>query len=125
MPTNAFQKYAISAAITASLVWLPAQDAHAARSGGRVGGRAPISISRPSPRSSAAPSSFGGGARSTTNIYLGGPSIGLGYGYGAYGYGAYDVVGGGNGLGLYMGLSIAEAFIREQQRQTCVPAFEY
>jgi len=39
-----------------------------------------------------------------------------GYGYGGYGYGGYGY-GGGNGLGLYLGLSLAETFVREQQRQ--------
>merc|ERR1719424_1672155 len=37
----------------------------------------------------------------------------MGYGYGGYGM----MGGGGNGLGLYLGLSVAETFMREQQRQ--------
>merc|ERR1719424_167684 len=49
----------------------------------------------------------------TTNIYMA-PSVGYG-GYGG-GYGGYG--GGGNGMGLYLGLSVAEAFLREQQRQS-------
>merc|ERR1719231_395347 len=51
----------------------------------------------------------------TTNIYMA-PSMGMGYGgmvYGGYGMG----YGGGNGLGLYLGISVAETFLREQQRQ--------
>merc|ERR1719248_173998 len=39
---------------------------------------------------------------------------GMGYGMG---YGGYGMGGGGNGVGMYLGLSLAETFIREQQRQ--------
>ena len=94
--------------MAAALVFSPVDDAQAARSGGRVGGRAPVSRSAPS-RSVAAP-------QRTTNVYVA-PSMGMGYGmgYGGYGmgYGGY----GGGGTGLYLGLSVAEMFLREQQRQ--------
>ena len=96
------------ALMAAALVFSPVDDAQAARSGGRVGGRAPVSRSAPS-RSVAAP-------QRTTNVYVA-PSMGMGYGmgYGGYGmgYGGY----GGGGTGLYLGLSVAEMFLREQQRQ--------
>jgi hypothetical protein len=110
------QKQAVGALFAAALVFSPMQDANAARSGGRVGGRAPVS--RPSV-SSGTRSSFAAPARSTTNVYMA-PSMGMGYGYGGgygggYGYGGG--FGGGGGAGLYLGLSVAESFLREQQRQ--------
>jgi hypothetical protein len=43
--------------------------------------------------------------------YGGGYGMGYGMGYGGYGYG-----GGGLNLGLYAGLSMGEALLREQQR---------
>jgi hypothetical protein len=104
---------ATTALLAAGLVFCPADDAHAARgggrgSGGRVGGRAPTM--RAAPR------------RSTTNIYVA-PSVGYGmpmggYGYGGYGYGGYGYS--SPGLGLYMGLSFAEALLRESQRQVFI-----
>jgi hypothetical protein len=51
----------------------------------------------------------------TTNVYMA-PMGGMGMGYGGMGYGGMGY-GGGNGLGLYLGLSVAESFMREQQRQ--------
>jgi len=50
----------------------------------------------------------------TTNVYVAPTPMYGGYGMG---YGGGFGYGGGNGLGLYMGLSIAESFLREQQRQ--------
>merc|ERR1712129_608954 len=44
--------------------------------------------------------------------------MGGGMGYGGMGYGGMGYGGGGNGMGLYLGLSVAESFMREQQRQT-------
>jgi len=100
---------AMAAALSAAVVMTPFS-AEAARSGGRVGGRAPSSSMRSAPR--AAP------AR-TTNVYVqpAMPMGGMGMGYGGYGYGGGMMGGGGNGLGLYPGLSVAETFMREQQRQ--------
>merc|ERR1711920_991552 len=68
-----------------------------ARVGGRVGGRAPA----------VAP-------RQTTNIYVA-PTPMQGYGYSGYGYGYSPF--GGISTGAYLGLSIVETLIREQQRQ--------
>lgn len=104
---------AMAAALSAAVVMTPFS-AEAARSGGRAGGRAPSSSMRSSMRSAprAAP------AR-TTNVYVqpAMPMGGMGMGYGGYGYGGGMMGGGGNGLGLYLGLSVAETFMREQQRQ--------
>ena len=96
---------AIAAVLSATVALTPFS-AEAARSGGRVGGRAPSSSMRSAPR--AAP------AR-TTNVYVQ-PAMPMGMGYGGMGYGGYGM-GGGNGMGLYLGLSVAESFMREQQRQ--------
>ena len=83
----------------------------AGRSGGRVGGR--VSAPRMAPRPSGGGYSGGGYGGGRTNIYMAPPMGGYGMmgGYGGYGYG------GGNGVGLYLGLSLAETFLREQQRQ--------
>mmetsp|Transcript_5003 Transcript_5003/g.13220 ORF Transcript_5003/g.13220 Transcript_5003/m.13220 type:complete len:220 (-) Transcript_5003:315-974(-) len=93
--------------LAAVLTMAPVTEAFAAgRSGGRVGGRAP-SMSRSVSRSAPAP-------QRTTNVYVA-PAGGMGYGMGYGGYG----MGGGFGIspGAYLGLSLAETFIREQQRQ--------
>jgi len=96
-----------AAMLAALLTMAPVDEAFAAgRSGGRVGGRAPVSRAAPA----RAPVSR------TTNVYVSpAPAVvyGGGYGYGGYGYG------GGFGIspGAYLGLSLAETLIRENQRQ--------
>ena len=87
-------------------------DAEAARSGGRMGGRAPAMRSAPM---RSAPMRGGGGygggyGGGRTNVYVS-PGIGMGmspFGYG-YGYGISP--------GAYLGLTLAETLLREQQRQ--------
>jgi len=95
----------VAAAMLAAFVaFAPCQDAEAARVGGRVGGRAPVSRSM-APR---AP------ARRTTNIYVAPTPVYGGYGYGGFGYSPF---GGGISPGAYLGLSLVETLVREQQRQ--------
>lgn len=94
------------AGLLSAAVALTPFSAEAARSGGRVGGRAPSSSMRSAPRSAPAPVR-------TTNVYVAPTPMMGGYGMGYGGYG----MGGGNGMGLYLGLSLAETFMREQQRQ--------
>jgi len=98
---------AFGAAVLAAILSIaPVDEAFAAgRSGGRVGGRAPVSRAAP-PR--AAPSR-------TTNVYVAPTPVYGGYGGYGYGYGGFG--GGGISTGTYLGLSLAETFIREQQRQ--------
>jgi len=103
-------KVAMSTLLIAALTLSPMDAEAAGRSGGRVGGRAPAMRSAPS-------RSYAPRTSSRTNIYVS-PGIGYGgFGYGGvfpgYGYG----FGGGPGLGTYLGLSLAETFLREQQRQ--------
>jgi len=95
--------------LIAALSLSPLDAEAAGRSGGRVGGRAPSSSMRSAPRSYSAPRTT-----TRTNIYV---SPGMGYGgYGGVFPGGYGY-GGGPGFGTYLGLSLAESFIREQQRQ--------
>ena len=92
-------------------------DAEAARSGGRMGGRAPAMRSAPmrsAPmRARRGGGGYGGGyGGGRTNVIIS-PGIGMGmspfgYGYG-YGYGISP--------GAYLGLTLAETLLREQQRQ--------
>mmetsp|Transcript_15278 Transcript_15278/g.48462 ORF Transcript_15278/g.48462 Transcript_15278/m.48462 type:complete len:238 (+) Transcript_15278:14-727(+) len=99
-------------ALLAGLVaFAPLDEAQAARSGGRVGGRAPVTRSAPS-RSTPAPASH-------TNVYIApAPVYGGGYGGGyGYGYGGGMFGGGGISTGAYLGLSLVDTLIREQQRQ--------
>ena len=107
MAATDWQRPAMTALLAVALTFGPADDAMAARSGGRVGGRAP-SMSRPS--SSMSRPSMSRPAptpQRTTNIYMA-PSMGMGYG--GMGYGGYGMgYGGGNGLGLYLGISVAGA----------------
>jgi hypothetical protein len=90
-------------ALLAGLVaFSPLDEAQAARSGSRVGGRAPVTRSAPS-----RPATH-------TNVYIApAPVYGGGYGYG-YGGGLF---GGGISTGAYLGLSLVDTLIREQQRQ--------
>lgn len=110
-------------------------NAMAARSGGRVGGRSFSSPSRmAAPRAAprAAPSSsYSGGSRTTINR---GPTVifggGGGYGYGGYrpfspfgfggmgGYGMYGMgpYGYGYNPALSIGLTVADVLINEQRR---------
>ena len=85
-----------AAMLAALLTMAPVDEAFAAgRSGGRVGGRAPVSRAAPA----RAPVSR------TTNVYVSpAPAV---------------VYGGGFGIspGAYLGLSLAETLIRENQRQ--------
>jgi len=129
----------LAAAITLS----PIDAAWAAsKSGGRVGGRvssAPTTMkAAPKPSTSSSPSSSSSSsstrsagtrveaakaaapaapAPQVTNIYQTAPMGGYGYGApmmgGGYGYGG----GGGGGMGLFIGVEIAEMFLKEQQRQ--------
>ena len=88
-----------AAMLAALLTMAPVDEAFAAsRSGGRVGGRAPVHRSAPSR------------TYRSTNVYISPPAVvyGGGYGYG-YGYGISP--------GAYLGLSLVEALIREQERQ--------
>jgi hypothetical protein len=99
--------------LAALLTLAPADDALAARSGGRVGGRAPV-VSRSAPRAAPKASSSSYTAPATTNVIVA-PSVGYGYG-GGFGYGGF---GGGFGIspGAYLGMSVVDSLIREQQRQ--------
>lgn len=103
----------------AAMALMP-MDADAARSGGRMGGggfsRGP-SMTRTMPR---APAVQSFAPRSQTNVYV---SPGMGFatpGFGGFspfgGYG-YSPFGGGMSTGTYLGFSLIEALIREQQRQ--------
>jgi hypothetical protein len=88
-----------AAMLAALLTMAPVDEAFAAsRSGGRVGGRASVYRSAPSR------------TYRSTNVYISPPAVvyGGGYGYG-YGYGISP--------GAYLGLSLVEALIREQERQ--------
>lgn len=102
----------IATFLAAAVAIAPMDAAHAARSGGRVGGRAPSSAARSMPRGGASYAPRGGAsyAPRTTNVYVA-PSMGYGYGMG-YGMGY-----GGISPGTYLGLSLVETLIREQQRQ--------
>ena len=95
-----------AASLLAALVALTPMDANAARSGGRVGGRVSAPRAR-APAPARAPSS----APRTTNVYVAPSPMGMGMGYGGMGYG-YGY-GGGPGLGTYLGISLAETFLRE------------
>ena len=112
-PQQHLQRTALAALAAAVLVAAP-MDAEAARSGGRMGGRAPAMRSAPIRRAlraaaAATAARYGGGR---TNVIIS-PGIGMGmspfgYGYG-YGYGISP--------GAYLGLTLAETLLREQQRQ--------
>jgi hypothetical protein len=101
-----------------SLVGAPLA-AFAARSGGRVGGRAPAA--RAPSRSYSAPSS------SRTNVYVTPPTRTNVYvtpGFGGYGYGGYGGYGyGGYGRGslavdgAFLGLSLIDSIRREEERR--------
>lgn len=105
---HALAKPALGALLAAAVTFSPIDAAEAARSGGRVGGRVSSSMRRPAPVRS---------APRTTNVYVA-PSMGMGYGMGYGGMGMGMGYGyGGPGLGTYLGLSLAESFLREQQRQ--------
>jgi hypothetical protein len=95
----------------------------AARSGGRVGGRAPM---RSAPRPSAPRTqNYNSGPRTNINVIT--PGVGVYPRYGGYGYGGYGGYGGGFGygpfgfstgsVGLDVGIGVTEMLIREQQRQ--------
>lgn len=108
---------ALGSLLTAALVLTPTDEALAARTGGRMGGSAGFTRSMPRappPRASAP----------RTNVYINSaPSIGFGGGGmmaatpfgGGYGY-SYSPFGGMN-TGTYLGFSLIESLIREQQRQ--------
>jgi hypothetical protein len=105
--------FALASFLTLGMV----DPAEAARTGGRVGGRAPVS--RSAPRPAAASRSY---SAPSTNVYVNpaprvyvSPGIGYG-GFGGYGYGGYGY-GGGVSPGTYLGISLVETFMREQQRQ--------
>ena len=106
LPAN-LKQTASAVLLAAALVAAPF-DAEAAggRSGGRVGGRtssAPSrSYSRPATNSRPA-------AAGTTNVIVT-PGYGMGYGYGGFGMSP-------GMTGAYLGLSLADTLIREQQRQ--------
>jgi hypothetical protein len=89
---------------------MPTTELVAGRSGGRVGGRAPMRAPARAP-ARAPQTSY----RQTTIIQ---PAIvGGGYGYGGgFGYSPFGYGYGGGNLGLYAGLSLGEALLREQQR---------
>eukprot|EP00427_Karlodinium_veneficum_P017746 CAMPEP_0169140850 /NCGR_PEP_ID=MMETSP1015-20121227/43884_1 /TAXON_ID=342587 /ORGANISM="Karlodinium micrum, Strain CCMP2283" /LENGTH=260 /DNA_ID=CAMNT_0009206973 /DNA_START=52 /DNA_END=834 /DNA_ORIENTATION=- len=110
---------AAGVALAALLAFGTPDMAEAARSGGRVGGRAPAARSMPRSSSSSNTNVYVN-PQPSTNIYVSpGPSLfpGGGYGYG-YGYGGYGGFGGGGiSTGTYLGLSLVDTFIREQQRQ--------
>jgi hypothetical protein len=96
---------ALGVLLAALLTLAPFDAAEAARTGGRVGGRMPSAPPRMTQQriyqqQRVYPQ------RSTTNIYVA-PSAS--YGYSPFGFGMSP--------GSYLGYSLAEAFIREQQRQ--------
>jgi len=115
--------------LAASIAFAPLDSAEAARSGGRVGGRAPVSRSAPSRAPSAisqphtnvyvspAPVYGGGMGMGYGGGYGGGMGMGYGGGYGG-GFGGGGFGGGGISTGTYLGISLVETLIREQQRQT-------
>merc|ERR1712087_1052099 len=128
-------KPAIAAFIAAAISFAPVDTiVHAKSAGGRVGGRvslsAPTSVVRSSkpamssasktsvvrpPPASAPPVtnvySAPAAPPPVTNIIVGSPQP-MGYGYGGYGQPM-----GGSGMGLLIGAELAEAFLKEQQRQ--------
>ena len=92
--------------------------AFAARSGGRVGGRAGFSsAARTAPRTSAT-----GGGTVINRTYNTGPTVVMGgrygYGFSPFGFGGYCLYGGpfGYNPALSLGFTFAEVLIREQQR---------
>jgi hypothetical protein len=122
MAATDWKKPAMSVFLALALTFSPMDAAEAGRSGGRVGGRAPSMSSRPAARPSSGATARPAMRTSapapapvqrTTNVYMA-PMGGGMYGGGMYGGG---MMGGGNGMGLYLGLSVAESFMREQQRQ--------
>ena len=105
LPAN-LKQTASAVLLAAALVAAPF-DAEAAggRSGGRVGGR---TSSAPS-RSYSRPATSAPAAAGTTNVIVT-PGYGMGYGYGGFGMSP-------GMTGAYLGLSLADTLIREQQRQ--------
>ena len=103
-----------SALLALLLVVGPVDEAQAARMGGRMGGRAPSMGRMSGGMSGGMRGGYGGGMRGGTNVYVS-PGMGMGMGMG-YGYGM-SPFGFGISPGAYLGLSLAEAFVREQQRQ--------
>ena len=103
--------------LAASIAFAPLDSAEAARSGGRVGGRAPVSRSAPSRAPSAISQPHTNVYVSPAPVYGGGMGMGYGGGYGG-GFGGGGFGGGGISTGTYLGISLVETLIREQQRQT-------
>ena len=91
-------------------------DAMAARSGGRVGGRSFSSATRSAPRTATRAYSGGGGRTIINNgprVIIGGPMyspFGFGGGFGMYGLGPFGY---GYNPALSLGLTFAEVAIRE------------
>tara|TARA_B100000795_G_scaffold57960_1_gene38468 strand:- start:51 stop:776 length:726 start_codon:yes stop_codon:yes gene_type:complete len=93
---------------SASTTAAPSASASDSKTGGRVGGRAPAPVAAPAATVAAAAPA----APPVTNIiYQQQP---MGYG-GGMGYGQ-PMGGGGGGMGLLIGVELAEAFVKEQQR---------
>merc|ERR1719152_641281 len=123
-----FAQPAVAAALAAAITLAPIDAAFAAgKSGGRVGGRVSSSTTTRSvaPSASSSSTTRAAGTRvappaapappQVTNVYQMAPQPMMGYG--GYGYGGYGAPMGGNGLGLFVGLEVAEMFLKEQQRQ--------
>lgn len=117
----------VAGAMLAALLALsPVTEAQAARSGGRMGGSAGFSSRSMPPRRPMPPPAARmpppAASAPRTNILIA-PSIGGGgFGYspfgGGYGYSPFgSPFGGGMSSGTYLGLSLMESLIREQQRQ--------
>ena len=102
-----------SALLALLLVAGPVDEAQAARMGGRMGGRAPSMGRMGGGMGGGMRGGYGGGMRGGTNVYVS-PGMGMGMGYG---YGMMSPFGFGISPGAYLGLSLAELFVREQQRQ--------
>jgi len=127
---KAWAQPAIAAILAAAISFSDIDAAHAKSSGGRVGGRVSSSSSMsvkptapkpagssatkptagPSTTTAAAPAAVApAAAPQVTNVYMSQP---MGYGYGGYGMGMSN-----SGMGLLVGVELANAFLKEQQRQ--------
>jgi hypothetical protein len=94
------------------------EPAFAARSGGRMGGRAPTmrSAPRPAARAPVVNNTYNRGP----TVIMGGPRMGYGGGYGyggGMGYGGFGFSPFGYNPALSIGLTLTDVFFREQQRQ--------
>mmetsp|Transcript_26329 Transcript_26329/g.43721 ORF Transcript_26329/g.43721 Transcript_26329/m.43721 type:complete len:254 (+) Transcript_26329:67-828(+) len=128
---------ATATAIAAAISFAPIDTIVQAKSvGGRVASSSKTSVVRPSTTTMSSSSKTSvkpptapvtniitpPAAPPVTNIYMASPQP-MGYGgigYGGMGYGGYGQPMGGAGMGLLIGAELAEAFLKEQQRQAYI-----